>query len=180
MTALTDVEVAAGILLIFFVPGFALTKAVFPEWRVRGPDAGLKAVEVATLSFVVSVALAVFVGYLLLLASPGGFQAYWSSPVLEAVLAAVALVGAIVAYARGAFSPVPPPGPSREPDTGEEGAWELMRELDRLTREERRLLHAIRQAPSNAPELAGLTEQLARIRSEEERLRTRREAEYAR
>ncbi len=180
MTALTDVEAVAGILLIFFLPGYAVTKAVFPEWRIRGPDAGLRAVEVATLSFVMSVAFAVFVGYLLLVASPGGFQAYWSNPVLEVILAALTVVGVMVAYARGAFSRVPPAGPTQAADTGEEGAWELLRELDRLAREERRLVHAIRRTASDAPELLRLNEQLARIRSAEESLRTRREAEYAR
>lgn len=180
MTALTDVEAAVGILLIFFLPGYALTRALFPEWRIRGPDATLRAIETATLSFVTSVAFAVFVGYLLLVASPGGFQAYWSSPVLELILAAITVVGLVLAYVRGAFDHDPPRAPSAEPGGGEEGAWELLRELDRLAREERRLEHALRTADGNSIEAARLKEQLAHVRSEAEGLRARREAEYAR
>lgn len=181
MTALTDVEAAAGLLLFFFLPGYAVTKALFPEWRIHGAQAGRRAVEIVTLSFVTSVALTVFVGYLLLVATPsGGFQAYWSSPVLEAVLLALTLVAALVAGRRGAFASIPPPAPAPAADTGEDGAWELMGELDRLSREERRLTHSLRTHAQNASERSRLTEELEEVRAQRERLRARREAEYAR
>jgi len=90
MTILSVVEGVAGGLLLFFVPGYALTKAVFPEWRVRGRNAGRRLVEVVTLSFVTSIGLTVVVGFGLLDLAPGGFSAAWSDPLLEAALAAVA------------------------------------------------------------------------------------------
>lgn len=180
MSALAGVETAVGVLLIFFLPGYALTRAVFPEWRIRGdPDAGLRAVETATLSFVLSVALTVLLGYGLLVIAPGGFQAYWSSPVLEALLGAVTAGGLIVAYYRGAFSRTPPPAAVSPADAEETDTWELLSRLDQLGREERRLAHAIRRAP-DASTLTQLNAELARVRSERQDLETRREALYAR
>lgn len=180
MTVLTDFEAVAGIILIFFLPGYALTKAVFPEWRIAGAEAGLRAVEVATLSFVLSVALTVFAGYLILVAAPGGFQAYWSSPVLEAVLALLAVVGLVVAWRRGAFAKTPPHIPQPPSDTGEEGAWELLRELDRIAREERKIQHTLRQSATSPSDRSRLTDELGALRTERERLQSLREAEYAR
>ncbi len=180
MSALADVEAAVGALLIFFLPGYALTRAVFPEWWIRGaPDARRKVVETVTLSFVLSVALTVLLGYSLLAASPGGFQAYWSSPVLEALLGAVTAAGLVAAYFRGAFSRAALTVPVPSPDGEEEDMWELLSRLDRLDREERRLAHAIRRA-SGGSVRSQLNEELARVRSERKDLETRREALYAR
>lgn len=169
-------EAVAGILLVFLVPGYALTRAIFPEWRIEGFAATRRLLEMLTLSFVLSVVLTVLVGYLLLAAAPGGFQAYWNAPVLEAILAAVTLVGLVVAVVRGAFARTPPI-PSLDPSGGEEGAWELMRRLDQLGREERRLQHALRA--QGGSESAYLRSQLEEIRAESAKLRRAREAEYA-
>jgi len=173
-------EAFAGLLLVFFVPGYALTRATFPEWRIRGRVALLRFLETVTLSFVLSVVLTVLVGSALLATNPGGFQAYWSDPVLEAVLTAVALAGFLVAWRRGAFSKTPPsvvPRPSD--DVGEEGAWELTRELEELNREERRLRHALRTRASDANESAQIRTDLERLRARREEIREQREAEYA-
>jgi len=102
MDALDLLEAIVGGLLLFVVPGFAVARALFPEWRFRGPDGTLRALETATLSFVLSVALTVLVGSLLLGLAPGGFAAAWSDPVLEVALAAVALVAVAAGVLRGA------------------------------------------------------------------------------
>jgi hypothetical protein len=172
-------EAAGGLLLVFFVPGYALTKATFPEWRVRGSNALLRLVEIVTLSFVLSVVLTVLVGYVLLVAAPGGFQAYWTDPVLEAALAGVAAVGVAAGWLRGAYRREPPPAPSPEGGTGDEGAWELTRELEELGREERRIAHALRTQKDNPNEEAQLREALDHLRARREQLREHREAEYA-
>jgi len=178
MTLLSGLEAIAGGLLVFFVPGFFVTRALFPEWRLRGTGALTRLVETLTLSFVLSVTLTVLVGYLLLTAAPGGFQAYWTDPVLEAVLAAVAVLAFAVGMLRSVSSRGMPVRPLTEPDPGASGAWELTRELDRLSQEERRLQHALRVSRGRAEE-GEIRENIEKVRSETEELRRRREAEYA-
>ncbi|MCI4369300.1 MAG: DUF1616 domain-containing protein [Thermoplasmata archaeon] len=172
------VEVVVGLLLVFALPGFALTRALFPEWRLRGPDALERIVETATLSLVTSVALTVLVGFALLNGPGGGFQASWSQPVLEGVLAGIAAVGFAIALVRGGFSKTAPSGPAPEASPGVEGAWELLRRLEGLYRQERRLRHEIRGIPAGSPRAAELSQQLEQVRSESDRLKRAREAEY--
>ncbi len=172
-------EALAGFLLLFFVPGYALTKALFPEWRLRGADWIRRAVEIGTLSFVLSVVLTVLVGYGLLAAAPGGFQAYWSDPVLEAILAGIAAIGLAAAWGRGAFARTPPAGPRPEGPPPEDGAWDLSRELDRLEAEARRVRHRLRTEVRDPAERDRLTARLEEIRSETLEIARRREAEYA-
>jgi uncharacterized membrane protein len=179
MSVLGVAEGVVGGLLIFFVPGYAVTKALFPEWRVRGPEGARRLLEVVTLSFVTSLGLTVVVGYGILNLAPGGFAAAWSDPVLEAVLAAVALVAFVTAVARGSFARNPPEATREAEGAGEEGAWEVTRELDRLGRDERRLEHALRVASQNPAERARLSGELESVRAEREALRRRREEEYA-
>jgi uncharacterized membrane protein len=172
-------EAIAGLALIFFVPGYTLTRATFPEWRVRGPAALLRFLETVTLAFVLSVVLTILAGSALLAANPGGFQAYWTDPVLEGLLAAIALAGFVVGWFRGAYRRDPLPSPAVEPAAGEEGAWELTRELDELGREERRIAHTLRTGSPNAAEETRLRAELAQLRARRDELRERREAEYA-
>jgi hypothetical protein len=177
MTVTSVLETIVGVLLVFFVPGYAVTKALLPEWRIRGALAVRRLVEVVTLSFVLSVVITVLAGYLLLVAAPSGFQAYWSSPVLEAVLVGVAAVAFVVAYLRGGFARDPPTPKPPEPSGGEEGAWELLRRLDELGRQERRLQHDLRVSPpAEAPRLQA---ELDQVRAETAALQTQREAQYA-
>lgn len=179
MTLVALAEGIAGGLLLFFVPGYAVTKALFPEWRVRGRDGGRRLVEVVTLSFLTSIGLTVLVGYGILSLNPGGFAAAWSDPLLEGLLAAVALVALAVAVARGAFSRIPPSAPAATAEGGAEGAWELSRELDRLGRDERRLEHALRVSSGGPSEVARLNAELESVRAERDALRRKREGEYA-
>ncbi|HKN06835.1 MAG TPA: DUF1616 domain-containing protein [Thermoplasmata archaeon] len=179
MTAVNIAESLAGGLLLFFVPGYAVTKALFPEWRVLGPDGARRLLEVVTLSFVTSIGLTVVVGFGILSLAPGGFAAAWSDPVLEAALAAVTVLGFAAAFARGAFARAPPTAPPAPTAPGEEGAWEVSRELERLGRDERRLEHALRVSHENPTETARLTAELESLRAEREAIRRQREEEYA-
>ncbi len=177
MAVLDVPEAVVGGLLLFFAPGYGVARAVFPEWRLRGPLALRRAVETIALAFVTSVALTVIVGSFLLI-SPGGFQAAWSDPVLEAALAAVTVLGLVVAGLRGAFSR---PGPAETHSTsgGETGAWELTRELDRLGREERQLRRELESSPPGGPRTAELARRIDEIRARDSELRRHREEEYA-
>lgn len=169
----------AGILLVFFVPGYAVSKALFPEWRVRGADGLRRLVELLTLSFVLSVVLTVLVGYALLTIGPSGFQAYWSEPVLEAALAGVAAVAAVLGILRGAYARQAPVGPPASPSPSDSGAFELTRRLDELGREERRIRDSLRSARQDPGERRRLSDRLEEIRAERDDLARKREAEYA-
>jgi Protein of unknown function (DUF1616) len=171
-------EAVAGLLLLFFVPGYTWTKATFPEWRLRGPEALLRLLETVTLAIVLSVVVTVLVGYVLLATAPGGFQAYWTDPVLEAVLGGLAAVGFAVGWYRGAYRREPPAPPPADTGTGEQGAWELTRELDRLGREERRLNHLLRTQTDDPGEVRRVRDELDRVKALRTELQRRREAEY--
>jgi hypothetical protein len=181
MVSVDPALAVAGLLLVFFVPGYAVVKATFPDWRVRGPDPLRRGLEIATLAFVLSVTLTVLVGYFLLDVGPGGFQASWSQPVLEAALAGVALVAFVIGWLRGAYGHEPPVRSRAEgSDDGAEGAWELTRELDRLRREERRLVHRLRAGPADGAAREESERELRRVRDAAGELQREREAEYAR
>ena len=171
-------EVVAGFLLLFVLPGLLVTKAVFPEWRVRGEERILRATEMGALTLTVSAALVILVGFGLENGTAAGFQATWGDPSLEAALAGVAVLAFAVGWWRGAYRKDPPAAPAREPAPGDEGGWELIRSLERLRREQRRVRHALRTAPAEGR--AGLEAQLRELEAEEGRLRRSREEEYAR
>ena len=180
MSAPNALEILAGFLLVFFVPGYALTKALFPEWRIRGASALRRLVEVVTLSFVVSIALTVLVGYFELTLAPGGFRAYWTDPVLEATLFAITLVALAVGIERGAYRREPPvPSRALEPIPREEGAFELTRRIDSLRREERRIRHSLRVVAPAAPEEGRLRSRLNELEGEIAEIQRAREVEYA-
>jgi Protein of unknown function (DUF1616) len=174
----SPIEALAGLLLVFVLPGFALSRALFPEWRFRGPDGLLRVVETASLTLVLSVALTILVGFGLL-NTPGGFSASWSDPVLEAILAAIAALGFVAAWLRGAFARIAPTSRPLEPLGGEEGGAPALQRAEELLREERRLRHALRVAP-DAASTARIQHDLGRVRAEARRLGTVREEEYAR
>ena len=179
MDAVDGAEAVAGGLLLFVVPGFTIARALFPEWRFRGPDGARHALETATLAFVLSVALTVLVGSALLGVAPGGFAAAWSDPLLETVLAAIAVVGAVAGVLRGAYARVPPTPPAG-PEDDEDGAFELTRELDRLYREERRLSPRARGTAASEAASADIEQQRAELKDRIDALEQRREEQYAR
>lgn len=172
-------EAAVGLLLVFFVPGYTWTKATFPEWRIRGVEAFLRLLETLTLAIVLSVVLTILAGYVLLTAAPGGFRGYWTDPLLEVTLAALAAIGFTVGWFRGAYRREPPAVAPAEVGAGEEGAWELTRELERLGREERRLDHLLRTQRNDPAEARRVQNELERVRAFRTQLQQQREAEYA-
>ncbi|MGP8077390.1 MAG: hypothetical protein ACLQD8_07620 [Thermoplasmata archaeon] len=180
MGALDLLQAMTGGLLLFAVPGFTVARCLFPEWRFRGPDGARRALETATLAFVLSIALTVLVGSALLGLAPTGFSAAWSDPVLEAVLAAVALVAFAGGLARGAYARTPPSAHRAEPEPGGERAWELARELDRLHREARAMERRTRTASADGPPAAQIERQRADLNRRIEALERGREDEYAR
>jgi len=179
MTLVAGAEGVAGGLLLFFLPGYAITKALFPEWRVRGTEGYRRLLEIVTLSFVTSTGLTVVVGFGLLSLAPGGFAAVWSDPLLEGVLVALTGLALVVAFFRGAFARVPPTARPQPEGADKEGAWELSRELERLARDERRLEHELRVASPNPAATARLTAELEALRAERDTVRRQREEEYA-
>ena len=177
--AVNLVESIAAFLLVFLLPGYALTRATFPEWRIRGDDAALRATETAALSLVLSVSTTILVGFGLLNLAPGGFAASWSNPTLEISLGAITAVALVVAGMRGAFDRVAPPPPPIEPSPGSDDGWELMREIESLARQERRLVHRLRSVGTGSAEARVIENDLEAVREESLRLRRAREEEYA-
>lgn len=98
--------VAAGLLLLFFLPGFALLSALFPRHRWFGP---FHPFALPALSIVTSVVILVLVGSVLgfLPGGTGGrgwFQGNQTgAPIIELSLGALTFLLFIVAWARGAF-----------------------------------------------------------------------------
>lgn len=166
------VQAGAGLLLILVVPGFFLSRALFPEWRFRGPEGATHAVETAALSVVLSVSCAILVGTALL--NGPGFAAGWADPSLELVLVTIAAAAAVIAFLRGAFARIAPRAPPLEPSDGEGDAWDRLREREELARQERRLRHELRVAPDAhradelRQELDGLIARQAQLSRERE------------
>jgi hypothetical protein len=176
---LDTIEFWVGGLLLFALPGYAWTRALFPEWRLRGVHALDRAVRTGTLSFVWSLAFVVVVGSTLSEIPSLGFSAAWSDPRLELLLAGLSAIGFTLAILRGAFRPemggnVAPPGP------GEDSPLPWLREFDRIAREERRLKRALARSAPDSEGARRLASELDRLDSESRSLRRRREEQYAR
>jgi hypothetical protein len=171
-------EAAVGLLLLFFLPGFFTTRALFPEWRLTGLDALVRWVETMALALILSVAYTVLIGSILLNLSEPGFSATWADPLLEGALGLVTLAGAAVAFVRGGFRTLPPAAPPLEPSSGETGGWAMIRQSEEWARRERRLRHALRIAQDRA-EAERIRTELNSLAQERDSFRRSREAEYA-
>jgi hypothetical protein len=169
-------QAGAGLLLVFVLPGFAMARALFPEWRFRGELGLTRAVETVTLTLVLSVSTTILVGFMLLNSS-AGFSAVWSDPLLQITLVSITAVCAGLAWGRGAFSHVPPAGPVPEPLGGEVGGAERLAMAEHLARRSRRVRHQIRARPSPS-ELARLEAELSLLDEEARQMGEAREAEY--
>ncbi|MHB8351302.1 MAG: hypothetical protein ACYDFT_01200 [Thermoplasmata archaeon] len=175
----TLLEDGAGGALLLALPGLAWTRAVFPEWRFRGPLAITRAIETAALALLISVSLTILVGFALTFGSDSGFPATWSDPILEAILAALAVVGLAVALARGGFDRIAPSAPPPEPAPGADSPAPLLGELVRIRRDGRRIEHLMRQRDLPERDRQRLRAELGELRAREGELRRAREAEYA-
>jgi hypothetical protein len=175
---LDTLEAIAGALLVFLLPGLAWSRALFPEWRLRGELAITRAVETATLAVLLSIGSTILVGFLLTAPGAGGFSARWSDPTLEAALGALTLVGAVVAYLRGGFDRVPPAAPVLEPAPGADSPEPMLLELERLRRRERYLRRELRRRDLSAGERARLDSEHRTVEARTRELEQEREAQY--
>ncbi len=176
MGLLDGPEAVVGLALLFFLPGFGLARATFPEWRFRGPTGTIHLLETLTLSLVTSVGLTIVVGFALRNTS-FGFGATWANPNVLEVLAALTALGLGVAWVRGAFSAIPPPAPGLPEERGNVGAFETIRELDGLAALERRLRHRRRVAAADDPERPKIDRELADVESRRASILAAREEE---
>lgn len=176
MASVNAAEAVAGLALTFFLPGFALARATFPEWRFRGPNGAVHLLETLALSLFGSVGMTVVLGFGLL-NSPVGFGATWSDPVLFELLAGVTLVGFVAAVLRGAFSSIPPSAPTLEPEGEPDRPFETIRVLEGLKAEERRLRHRLRVLPREDPERPRVEADLEQVLAQEARTVAAREGE---
>lgn len=176
METILYLEIPVGLLLVFLLPGYALAKALFPDWRLRGDAAALRVVELLTLSLVLSVAITILVGFVLANGPGPGFSASWNEPVLEVVLAAITLIGLAAGAARGAYARTPPAPPPLEASPGSDDGWGLVVRLESIDRERRRAEHQLRRASESQAEHWRTT--IAELDREAAALRARREAEY--
>ena len=180
MDLVSPLLAVVGLLLVFFLPGYLVAKALFPEWRVRGPRGAIRAVELVTLGLILSVALTILVGFGLLNGAPSGFSASWSNPVLEGFLLAIAIVALVVGLLRGAYRPEPPAGPEPEPAPGATDGWGLVQRLEAIERERRSLRRALRGSAPGSPASTELEGRLTALEREATEIREAREKEYAR
>lgn len=165
-----------GVLLLYVAPGFGVTAALFPE-RLRPSDARARSwLEVATLAFVLSLAMTILFGELLQ-ATPAGFSATWSVPSLQVLDGLVAVMGVGVGAVRGAFSrrtdPVGTGG------TVGEGTWPALRELERLAEARRAVDRSLREPGLLPARREELDRRRRELDDEDALLRRRREAEFA-
>lgn len=169
----------AGALLVFVVPGLALNRALFPDWRFRGPSGTARVVETGVMSLFGSVALTVVVGSALA-AGPGlTFQASWRDPELEAVLGVLSAALFAVAALRGAFRRDPPVPPATETAPAEFDGWSRLREFSAVEERLRAARRAFIGAPSSEEQDRWRAE-VRRLEGEREELRRRREVEFER
>lgn len=166
-------DLALGVPLLFLLyaaPGLALAGAVFPEKLRRG--AGWEAVvEVAVLAVVGSLAVTILLGAALA-ASPAGLGSTASDPSLWIADALVALAGAAVwVVRRGAPAAVAPEAP--------DPSWSALRSMERLAREERRLVRSLRSGSLAATDRRDLEGRLEAVRSERNRIARALEASHA-
>jgi hypothetical protein len=176
---LDTLEAIAAGALFFALPGLALTRAMFPEWRFSGPLALTRAIETATLGIVLSLVLTILVGFVLTFGPTQSFPAGWTNPLLETILAAIMALALVVAALRGAFSATPPPAPALEPAPGADSPEAVLRELARLRQEAGTVHRALRRGGRSPEDLAELRSRLKSIDAEVELLQERRSAEYA-
>jgi membrane protein implicated in regulation of membrane protease activity len=154
-----------ALLLFFFVPGFLLMKALWPEWRFRGVKGLERGLTLVAGGVVLSVALTIIIGFYL--GNTGLFQAGQGNPLLEEILAAISVVCLIAGWWRGAYSAKAPPESrlTEPPLYGEDDADSFGSTMEQIARDQRRIRHELRIAkrddPREAERLQGELDSLA-------------------
>jgi hypothetical protein len=163
--------------LFFFLPGFFLMRALFPERTLAGPHGPLHVVESVAGGVFLSVALTILIGFGLG-NGPGTFQATPTEPWLQLGLAAITLIGLAVAWQRGGLSLAQSSRSLSEdaPETREAHDLDLwLREMQGIGREEARLRRhrdlARRRGMTTEPELEARLQELKERRRQLERQR---------
>ena len=171
-----------AIVLFFFLPGYLLVKALWPEKRWRGPQGAITAVEMLTGGFVASLGIFLIVGFVL--GNTGQFYASPSSPTLEGILAVLAVIFLALGWIQGAYRKDPPPAPSfvEPPLPGEEDLEPMLGRFQEWAREERRLqreVHRARREGAPSADRARLEEQLQELRAVRRKAERTREEELS-
>lgn len=167
---MVNVLFALGALaLFFFVPGYLLMKALWPEKRWRGPDATIVAIEMVTGGFLASLSLFLLVGFVL--GNAGEFEAGASDPLLEGILAGFAAIFFVVGWFLGAYRREAPPAPSfvEPPAPGEEDLGPILDRFQAWSREERELrreLHHLRRSGGDPKEVERVTQELETLKAQ--------------
>jgi hypothetical protein len=173
--SLASVPFALGALaLFFFVPGYLLVKALWPEKRWKGPEAPITALEMVTGGFLASLGLFLVIGFAL--GNTGVFQAGPSDPLLEEILLGLSVLFLVVGWVVGAYRKEAPAAPSfvEPPGPGEEDLGPVLDQFQRWNREERDLrreIHRLRREGGSADALKQKQEELDGLRA------SRRQAE---
>jgi hypothetical protein len=143
-----------ALVLFFFLPGYLLMKALWPEWRIRGKAAVERGVTMVTGAVVSSTAMTILVGFVL--GNTASFQAGPDNPLLEAVLLVLSVAFFLVGLWRGAYSKWPLPSPSYAEHAlkGEDDTEAFVEEIEAIVREELRLKAEIKHAKRENPEKA--------------------------
>jgi hypothetical protein len=170
-------EPIAGGLLLFVLPGFAWSRALFPEWPLRGPSASIRWVETLTLSFLMSVSLTIVIGSALSRNNTLDFSASWSAPTVELLLLVATAAGLVVAAVRGGLSWDGAPG--RPTSSEEPSITTTFRDLDRIERDRVRARRALRAARGDVDRELECRHELDRLDQEAREVRERREAQIA-
>jgi hypothetical protein len=174
---LDTLEAIAGGLLILLLPGLAWSRAIFPEWRIRGALAITHLVTTLTFAVVVSLALTIVVGSTLTGFAIAPYPAGWGDPVLEGILAAIALAGFVVALLRGGLRHGTLPGRASAPEPEGPPPEHALAEAARLRAEGRRIRHRLRDRDIAPRRREELDRQLAATEAAVRALERRREAE---
>ena len=168
-----------SLLLFFALPGLFLMRAAWPEWRFRTEEGGEHLLATAAGAVLGSTALTILLGFVLGNLN-GGFQATPQDPLLEALLAALAVVFAVVAWVRGAFASVPPSPPRFLSPAlpGEEDEAGVLAQFEEMAAEERRLQREIHVARrGDLPRARALAGELKALRARRREMERAREVE---
>lgn len=166
----------AALVLLFFLPGYLLMKALWPEHRVRGPGGRLWLLQVLAGGVVLSTVLSILIGFYL--GNVGLFQAGPSQPYLEALLGALSAVFFVAGWFRGAFArTAPAPAPvGGEELPAEDDTGDYWKSLEEMARTERRLRHEIRSLRKSGKDDRVPTQELNALTDRRKQLQQSRES----
>ena len=156
MNLIDALRIIFGILLIFFLPGYMLVKAMFPG--SKDLDKEYNTLYVITIGMAMSIVLTILWGFILgsIPPDPDTGKGYFKSPFIEGGLIGMTLVLFVVAWVRGGFPimgkvhpsllRVPKAEKAKFKKTPEERIDDLVLEFKELARQRERLKRDIRNS----------------------------------